>query len=157
MPTMYSLGIPFYFIVSANPLVFGFDGFPKMGLDTAMNDKEGIQKIADAMEDHRLKSVEMLESNFKERGIQLPTGVALEYPHNPKTANIYAYPLEVDYFDDQMRKQHSLWQIDSPISEDRVPKPFEMPEEFAKLPGKTIYLSLGKRELVNLLSFIDSM
>lgn len=33
--------------------------------------------------------------------------------------------------------------MDSPLNESRVPKPFELPEEFAKLPGKIVYLSLG--------------
>ena len=36
-----------------------------------------------------------------------------------------------------------MWQIDTPIHAERIPKPFELPSEFAKLPGKIIYVSLG--------------
>ena len=36
-----------------------------------------------------------------------------------------------------------MWQIDTPIYPERIPKPFELPDEFAKLPGKIIYVSLG--------------
>ena len=143
-PTMYSLNVPVFFIVSANPLVFGFDGFPKMGLDTGVDDAEEIERIANQMEDLRVKKVKILTENFKERGVQPPEGVALECPLNPKTAAVYTYPLEVDYYTDAMRREYRLWQLDSPISEERTPGPFEMPEEFKKLPGKTIYLSLGE-------------
>ena len=36
-----------------------------------------------------------------------------------------------------------MWQIDSPLFPERIPKPFELPSEFAKLPGKIIFVSLG--------------
>lgn len=144
MPSMYSLGIPFFFVVSYNPLVLGFDGFRRVGLDIAHDDEATIRKIDDQIEEFRLKKFKLLAGNFERRGIELPEGVAIEYPRNPKTASIYAYPREVDYYSDEMQKEQNLWQLDSPISDDRIPKPFEMPEEFKKLPGKTIYLSLGE-------------
>ena len=94
LPSMYSLSIPFFFIVSANPLAFNFDGFPKMGMDTALNDKEEIQRIANAMKEARQYCIKLLTSNFQRCGVELPKGVAIDAPLNPKTAAIYAYPLE---------------------------------------------------------------
>ena len=143
---MYSLGIPFFFIVSYNPVAFAFKGFPRMGFDTAADDQEGIKQVNDAMEECRAKNVKLLEKNFELRGIEVPKGVAIEFPHNPKTASIYVYPIEVDYYNDEIRTKQNLWQIDSPISDDRIPKPFEISEEFKKLPGKIIFVSLGKAE-----------
>ena len=140
---MYNLGIPFFFIVSYNPLAFGFDGF---GLNTTMNDGEEIKKVNDKIEEFRMKKLKLLASYFEKRGIELPKGVAIECPLNPKTASIYAYPLEVDYYNDEIRTKQNLWQIDSVISDDRIPKPFEISEEFKKLPGKIIFVSLGKAE-----------
>ena len=170
LPSMHSLDIPFFFIVSANPLAFGFEGFRTIGLGIASNDEATIKKVNDKIEELRLKKFERLAGNFRRRGIELPKGVAIEYPRNPKTASIYAYPqdgktislaetlyllnktccfnllfqFEVDYYNDEIRTKQNLWQIDSPISNDRIPKPFEMPEEFRKLPGKIIFVSLGK-------------
>lgn len=36
-----------------------------------------------------------------------------------------------------------MWQIDTNLHPGRIPKPFELPDEFAKLPGKIVYVSLG--------------
>ena len=94
MPSMHRLGIPFYFIVSANPLVFGFNGFPEIGLDTALNDKEAIQKVAERMAEFQVKRFKMVASNFELAGAKLPQDVPITFPLNPKAASIYTYPLE---------------------------------------------------------------
>lgn len=93
-PAMYSLGIPVFFIVSANPLIYGFNGYPKIGLDTGVNDTAEIERIDKEMEKLRLNTVKLLASNFEQCGIDLPKGVAIEHPISPSTASIYAYPLE---------------------------------------------------------------
>lgn len=94
LPSIHILGVPFFFIVSANPLAFGFDGFRKIGLDIATTDKAEIKKIDDRIEEFRAKKFRLLASNFERRGIELPKGVAIEYPRDPRTASIYTYPSE---------------------------------------------------------------
>lgn len=47
------------------------------------------------------------------------------------------------YAGSELQSKYNLWQVDTPLGEDRVPKPFEMPDEFAKLPGKIVYFSFG--------------
>ena len=56
---------------------------------------------------------------------------------------IYCYPKELDYYNSKIQNEYNLWQIDSALLPQTIPKPFELPKEFASLPGKTIYLSLG--------------
>ena len=57
--------------------------------------------------------------------------------------SVYCYPSVVDYYSEDIKISNKLMQIDSPLYPQRVPKPFELPEAFAKLPGKIVYVSLG--------------
>lgn len=56
--------------------------------------------------------------------------------------NIYVYPKEVDYYEDS-NDDLKLWQIDSVVSPEKLPKPYELPDYFKSLPGKLVYVSLG--------------
>lgn len=57
--------------------------------------------------------------------------------------SIYCYPLELDYFNDQIREENKLLQIDSALFPSRIPAPYQLPEDFKNLPGKIVYVSLG--------------
>ena len=94
LPSMHSLGIPFFFIASANPLVFNIDGFPRLGLETSIIDHAEIKRTTDALEECRLKCAKLLESNFEKCGGELPKGVAIDVPVNLKTGQLYVYPFE---------------------------------------------------------------
>ena len=49
----------------------------------------------------------------------------------------------MDYYSEELKEKYKLWQIDTPLHAERIPKPFELPEEFEKQPGKIVYVSLG--------------
>lgn len=51
--------------------------------------------------------------------------------------------LQMGYFSEELQKKYNLWQIDTPLYAGRIPKPYKLPESFAALPGKIVYLSLG--------------
>ena len=83
-----------------------------------------------------------LHSQFEERGKKYEKDLPIDLPLS-EHFSLYSLPLEIDYYDDKEREQHRLWQIDSPLFKERIPKPFELLKNFASLPGKIIYLSLG--------------
>lgn len=76
----------------------------------------------------------------------LPPPVTSRPPISSDNCNLSTeFSSSPDYYrkDEELKSRYQLWQVDSPLSESRVPKPFELPEEFAKQPGKIVYLSLG--------------
>ena len=57
--------------------------------------------------------------------------------------NIYGYPKELDYQEEEDRKLPGNWlRIETPVTKP-YPKPFPVPEKLKNLPGKLIYFSLG--------------
>ena len=61
-----------------------------------------------------------------------------------ETFQIYAYPDEIDYYDQKTKDEHGLWQMDTPLFRQKIPEPYELPAEFRNLPEKRIvYVSLG--------------
>lgn len=52
--------------------------------------------------------------------------------HSP-WVNFYAFPADVDYFDERTRLDGRWIRVESCLRE--LPKPYELPAEFAKLPG----------------------
>lgn len=57
--------------------------------------------------------------------------------------SIYCFPSELDYYDENFRKEHRLFQMDTALFPKKIPAPYSLPDEFQKLPGQTIYVSLG--------------
>lgn len=91
----------------------------------------------------RKYSLRKTREEFEERDVQIPSDVELDAPLC-KTFQVYMYPAEIDYYDEQTKEHHQLWQIDSPLFKERIPKPYELPEEFGNLPEtKTVFVSLG--------------
>lgn len=135
-------GYPYAFIASANPLVFGFDGYPIMGTDAGVDEKEKIKEIYEKIKFCEEACIKMVNGYFEETGVEPPKDIPLHKPLS-KHFTVYSYPAELEYYPESLRKEHRLWQIDGPLLPSRIPKPFDLPEEFKKLPGKIIYLSLG--------------
>lgn len=42
-----------------------------------------------------------------------------------------------------MKRANKLWAIDSVLSPERIPAPYKLPEEFARIPLPVVYVSLG--------------
>lgn len=144
LPAMVNSGVPYGFVCSASPLMLNLEGFPRMGSDCRMDDPEYMAKFNAEFEPHRLAMRGHLFEYLKKRGTKydherLPIDQA-----RSDHFSVYSYPREIDYYNEELRTKYKLLQIDSPLSASRVPKPFELPKEFADLPEKTIvYVSLG--------------
>lgn len=138
-------GYPFAFVSSAGPSIFGFEDYPILGTDVGLDDKERIRELREMFKDIEERLAKRLEDYYRERGLEPPKQPKNIPLHRPLSEHftVYAYPSEVDYFDDEMRTKHRLWQIDGPLIPSRIPKPYDLPKEFKKLPGKIIYISLG--------------
>jgi len=142
LPAIHSNKIPYAFIESASPCIFNFEGFPNVGSDCKLDEKERIKEFRDQLKEFLDENRKILTNYFKEREVELPRPEILEHPISDHFT-IYVYPKEVDYFDDEMKQRYKLWQIDTPLYPQRIPKPYELPKEFKELPGKIIYVSLG--------------
>lgn len=130
------------FITSASPLCFEFEGFPKLCSDARMDDTEKIKEFDKKLEKCYEKILETIKNYFKERNVELPeAGVRIDRPFS-KHFTIYSYPTELEYYPEKLREAHNLWQIDTPVLSNRLPKPYELPDEFKALPGKIICKSL---------------
>ena len=144
LPAMINSGIPYGFICSASPLMLNLDGFPKMGSDCRMDDPEHLARFNEQFEPHYIKIRDQLLEILKKRDAKYDhERIPIDQARSDHLS-LYSYPREIDYFSEELRAQNKLLQIDSPLSASRIPKPYELPEEFAKRPEKTIvYLSLG--------------
>lgn len=56
---------------------------------------------------------------------------------------VYCYPQELDYFDDRIRENYNLVQIDTPLFLEKKVEPYKLPKEFVSLPGAIVYVSFG--------------
>ena len=145
---MHATGIPFGFIVSANPLTCGIDGFPGLGSDAGVDDRSAIRAWNEQVADCTASYLKFVKLYFENLNVQVPKQAEwlglLQRPLSDRTFTICTYPSELAYYSEAIRNQYRLWQIDSPIAEHRIPAPFQMPAAFEALPGKLVYVSMGK-------------
>ena len=134
---------PYSFIVSCSPCAFGFENTPAMGDSSRVDEPEKIREFREKFSAYRAKMNKDLHDFMEKRGRKFDRKVAIDQPLNEETFSIYAYPRESDYFTEEIRKKFNLLQIDSPLLPENIPKPFELPESFSKIPGKVVYVSLG--------------
>ena len=141
---MTKSGCRYGFICSANPTVLQLEGFPKMMSDAGLNEPEKIKQFDEQMAPFWSKIRDYMHEFHAKRDSKFDrTDFQINHIRSDEFI-IYSFPRELDYFGDEVKKRLKLWQIDTPLSPDRVPEPYELPADFAALPGKTIYLSLGK-------------
>lgn len=133
---------PYAFVASANPLVFRFDGFPIPGIDIGVDEKEKIKQTSEQLKDLNDKFIKTIEGYYLQQNVEIPDGIPLDKLIS-KHFSIYTYPSELNYYDEEIQRKYNLWQIDCPLIPNRIPKPFDLPEDFKNLPGKIVYLSLG--------------
>ena len=142
-PAMVNAGCPYAFIVSEQPSILDFDGLPKCSSDVRADDVDKMKEFDRGMLDFWVDIRSYLNEYFKKRntkydGVIIPTRVTGD------NFIIYMYPEdEVGYFSNELQDEYKLWQFDTPLFPARIPKPYKLPESFAALPGKIVYLSLG--------------
>uniref|UniRef100_A0AAN0LH68 UDP-glycosyltransferase n=1 Tax=Polyphagotarsonemus latus TaxID=1204166 RepID=A0AAN0LH68_9ACAR len=142
LPSMVESKIPYSFIVSANPLVIDIEDLPYFGLDYGVDEKDKIKTGRLELKE----SIDNVRKNFEKIFINRNVTFDKKHPINvPRSdyLSFYCYPKELDYFDEKIKNKYNLLQVDSPIAESRIPMPYKLNDEFAKLPGKIIYVSLG--------------
>uniref|UniRef100_A0AAN0LM54 UDP-glycosyltransferase n=1 Tax=Polyphagotarsonemus latus TaxID=1204166 RepID=A0AAN0LM54_9ACAR len=142
LPAMAECKIPYSFIISTNPLVLDVEDLPLLGLEYGTDEKQKIKAARTELKEMRQNTIKNLEEIFTKRNVIYDYKYPLNVPRSDYLT-FYTYPKELDYFDDEFRKEYKILQVDSPIVSSRLPKPFELPDQFAKLPGKIIYVSLG--------------
>lgn len=49
----------------------------------------------------------------------------------------------MDYFSEKVKKANKLWAFDTVLFPEKIPAPYKLPEEFAKIPLPIVYVSLG--------------
>ena len=142
-PAMVNAGCPYAFIASQSPGILTFDGIPKMTCDAREGELDKIKQFDDRMEPFWADIRNYLDEYFKKRNTKYD-GVIIPTRATGDNFVIYMYPdEEVGYFSEELKKKYNLFQIDSPLFPARIPKPYVLPESFAALPGKIVYLSLG--------------
>lgn len=136
-------GCPFGYIISTNPLVLTIDGLPKFGYDCHVKDTATIQEYDRTFQQVRKRILADLDRFYERRGLKYERkDIPIDFPASDHMS-IYSFPVELDYFSEELKAKHHLWQIDTPLFPERVPEPFKLPESFAALPGALVYLSLG--------------
>lgn len=131
-----------------------------MGSGLKMNDLEGIKKFEQEFSTYRAKMNQELLDFFAKRGKIFKSKYAIDQPLS-EIFTIYTYPLELDYYNDEIRREHNLIQIDSPLFPSKIPKKFELPENF--IGSKVIYVSLGSllsvylEKLQRLVNILDKL
>ena len=106
-----------------------------------MGEKDKIKEFDDKFEPHKLEMRDTLLKFCEKRGVKVKAAGIEKIKSDH--FSVYTYPSIVEYYTEDMKISNKLLQIDSPLYPKRIPKPFELPEEFAKLPGKLVYVSLG--------------
>ena len=144
LPAMLKCDVPFAFICSYNPLFLSIDGYPKMGCNAALDEREKIEQFDRDFQPYREKIQEKMYQILEERDAEYKSEQGRPIDQVIcENFTIYFYPKDVDYYDEETKEKYRLLQIDSPLFPERIPKPFELPDEFAKLPGKLVFVSLG--------------
>lgn len=136
--------LPYAFIISCNPCIFGFDDIPGMGDSVSrMDEPDKIRKYKEEFADYQAKMNQDLHDFMEKRGRKFTKNVRIDQPINEDAFSIYTYPLESDYLTEEARKQYNLFQIDSALLPEMVPAPYQLPDSFSRIPGKVVYVSLG--------------
>ena len=139
---MVNSGCPYAFIVSANPTDFQLDGFPKIMSDARMDEPDKIKKFDDEMASLWVDIRAYMYDFYKQRNSKYEREDPIDRIRSD-AFSIYSFPGELEYYSEEIKQKYRLWQIDTPLSPDRVPEPYKLPASFAALPGKIVYLSLG--------------
>uniref|UniRef100_A0AAN0LHH8 UDP-glycosyltransferase n=1 Tax=Polyphagotarsonemus latus TaxID=1204166 RepID=A0AAN0LHH8_9ACAR len=142
MPSIIENKIPYSFIISGNPLVLDIEKFPVMGLGLGVNEKEKIKAVRTELKESFEQIRKNLYKIYDLRKIIFDSKYPINVPRSDHLS-IYCYPKELDYFNDDLKKEYKLLQVDSPVVSSKIPLPFELPKKFSELPGKIIYVSLG--------------
>lgn len=114
-----------------------------MGDDSRIDEVDKLRKFKEDFSDYRSKRNKQLQDFFVKRGAKYENKKFGFDKVLSDHFTIYCYPSETDYYNEEVRKQYHLYQIDSALLPNKIPKPFELPKEFVKLPGKIVYVSLG--------------
>lgn len=142
LPSLLSFN--YGFVSSTNPGIFQFDGYPAFGSEAGVNEPKKIKDFADGLKETRQKRIADIRKGYEMRGINYQNrSLPVDLPLSDRFPTIYMFPKEADYFPQQIKDEYRLWRIDSVLSKDQIPKPFELPADFKQLPYKTIYVSLG--------------
>ena len=152
------LSFNYGFVSSTNPGIFQFDGYPTFGSEAGVNEPEQIKEFADGVREARQKTMADIRNGYLMRGVDRKNQtLPVDSPLSDRFPTIYMFPKEVDYFPQQLKDEYGLWRIDNVLPKDQIPKPFELPPDFQKLPGQVIYVSLGSRPLFRIESiFLES-
>uniref|UniRef100_A0AAN0LP44 UDP-glycosyltransferase n=1 Tax=Polyphagotarsonemus latus TaxID=1204166 RepID=A0AAN0LP44_9ACAR len=142
MPSLIEFKIPYSFIISCNPLILNHEDFPLYGIGQGIDQ---IKEIKSAREEFK-EIFDFIDKKFQSSYKKLNINFQKKYPvYSPRSDNFsfYIYPKELDYFNEKIKKEYNLLQVDSPVVLSRIPLPYRLSEEFAELPRKIIYVSLG--------------
>lgn len=116
-----------------------------MGSDVSVYDEKGIRE--EAAKCHEVINPKIdyeVKRNFEIRDVEIPRDVPNLARPVSNLFNVYVCPEEIDIYDSTIQEQHRLWRFDTPLFDEKVPKPFELPAEFRELPEKkVVYVSLG--------------
>lgn len=142
-PAMVNAGCPYAFIVSEQPVTLDFDGLPKCYSDARTDDAERIKQFREKTDPFFADIRSYLDYYFEKRNTKYD-GVIIPTRATGDNFIIFMYPEdEIGYFSEELKKKYNLFQIDSPLFPARIPKPYKLPANFATLPGKIVYLSMG--------------
>uniref|UniRef100_A0AAN0N5W9 UDP-glycosyltransferase n=1 Tax=Polyphagotarsonemus latus TaxID=1204166 RepID=A0AAN0N5W9_9ACAR len=142
VPSVLDCGIPYSFIISTNPTILDVEDIPYFGLDCGIYEKERIKAERLELDEIFEKTKKSYEKVYEEQSIKFDKDIPIHCPRS-NNLSIYSFPKELDYFDEEIREKYKLLRVDAPVVPSKIPPPFELPEEFSKLPGKIIYVSLG--------------
>ena len=111
--------------------------------DAGSNEPEKIAEFRKAYTPYELFLRKRIKENFDLMGVEIDEEKTVIHKPVSKDFTVYCYPKEIDYYTDAVKKENRLISFDTPLIPERIPQPFKLPEEFAKKPGKIIYVSLG--------------
>ena len=165
LPAILLSNLPYAFINTYNPCFFAINGLA-MGSDAGANEIKKNKQFNQEFEVHKIeikqKIFEILKkrnAKFKREDIEIDQILSDHF-------SLYAYSQEIDYFSEETRNQFKLWQIDTALFKEKIPKPYDLPEEFKRLPGKIVYVSLGSlfssytyimQKLIMILDIFDNL
>ena len=107
-----------------------------------MDEPEKMKQFDDELAPFWAEMREHMYDFYKQRNSKYERKEPIDRPRSD-AFSIYSFPGELEYFSEKIKQKYRLWQIDTPLSPDRVPEPYKLPASFAALPGKIVYLSLG--------------
>ena len=132
-------------LVSANPLGLADERLPPCFLGLSVHDDpESWEKAAQVHNKEAEQVKRKLDNWFGSANLELEPGHFFGFAS--PYLNLYTYPKQVDYFNDEIRPRNGHWlrmshciQPNSSNGHDSL----VLPAEFESLPGKLIYLGMG--------------